>query len=81
MKLFECPECKAQLVHKNVTDGFETHTITRNGKHIGVIASEDKGHDEVYCSKNANHYVPLEIINEVVACISRWKADQKSIVR
>lgn len=62
---YECPECKATLVHKRVSDGFETYKISKMGI-VTCIASKENGGDEVYCSKNADHKIPSELGRKIV---------------
>jgi len=62
---FECPVCKAELVHKRIDDGFDTHRIHRNGK-VEFITSKSNGCEDVYCSKNADHKIPAKLAAAVI---------------
>lgn len=62
---FECPVCKAELVHKRIDDGFDTHRIHKDGT-TEFIASHSNGCDEVYCSINADHKIPDKLAEAVM---------------
>lgn len=62
---YECPVCKADLIHKRIDDGVEIHRINKNGK-VKLLDSSSDGCDEVYCSKNTNHEIPEELYEAVL---------------
>jgi len=66
MKL-ECPVCKAELVYKKVDDGFDSYRICKSGR-VKRLASKSHGYDQTYCSKNADHKIPIELHNTA----KRW---------
>ena len=65
---YECPVCKADLIHKRIDDGFDTYRIRKDGTREHT-ASKSNGSDWVWCSKNEDHYVPQKIIVAVVELV------------
>lgn len=63
-RVFECPICKSDLVHRKMLDGFEINRISKGGR-IRNINSVDNGSDYVWCSANSNHIIPPELMEEV----------------
>ena len=63
--VFECPTCKANLIHRRVNDGYDLYRISKNGKTKYLGSKSNTDCDEVYCSKNQNHLIPKYLQNAV----------------
>jgi hypothetical protein len=65
----ECPICGANIVHRRVDDGFDSHIIKRDGTVVAVV-SKSNGfeilYDEFMCSHNTDHHLTQEL---EIACM------------
>ena len=67
--LIECPICKAPIHYKRVDDDIVINEIGPYGEVI-ELSNESDGYEVMYCSKNKEHQLPLEIYQTILDLIN-----------
>ncbi len=66
---FECPVCHASIRHERIDDGIIVHVISFTGQ-VEELVNKSNGGDRVYCSADASHVFPAELVQSVLDLVA-----------